>query len=133
MNIDVWAWQEVNIKRSKVSQEHKLYYRAKEWFGMATAITAHSIHYKTQTTSQRVGTSIIVRGALSHILGNKGVDPSGLGRWCWVQIRGKENRLVRVVSFYAPHLPSGPESLGGQHRHHFNSVGRNEQPPCTVK
>jgi hypothetical protein len=35
----------------------------------------------------------------------------------------------KISIFYAPHLPSGPESVGGQHIHHFNMIGRNEHPP----
>jgi hypothetical protein len=70
-----------------------------------------------------------MRVALTYSLGSKGVDPSGLGRWCWVKIRGKENRLVRFVSFYALHIPPSPESVGGEHQYHFNSIGQNKQLP----
>jgi hypothetical protein len=45
-----------------------------------------------------------------------------------MQFVGKNNKSTRIVSAYAPHQPTGPESVGSQHRRYFNSVGRDTNP-----
>jgi hypothetical protein len=67
------------------------------------------------------GTALVARGKLVHNIGKKGVDEAGLGRWCWMQFLGKNNKATRIISDYAPHQPTGPESV-------FNSVGRDANP-----
>jgi hypothetical protein len=69
------------------------------------------------------GTSLVARGKLVHNIGKKGVDEAGLGRWCWMQFFGKNNKSTRIISAYAPHQPTRPESVGSRHRRYFNSVG----------
>jgi hypothetical protein len=70
----------------------------------------------------------VARGKLVHNIGKKGVDETGLGRWCWMQFVGKNSKSTRIISAYSPHQPTGPESVGSQHRRYFNSVGRNARP-----
>jgi hypothetical protein len=45
-----------------------------------------------------------------------------------MQFFGKNSKSTRIISDYAPHQPTGPESLGSQHRRYFNSVGRDTSP-----
>jgi hypothetical protein len=70
----------------------------------------------------------VARGKLEHNIGKNGVDETGLGRCCWMQCVGKNSKSTRIISVYAPHQPTGPESVGSQHRMYFNSVGRDASP-----
>jgi hypothetical protein len=70
----------------------------------------------------------VARGKLVHNIGKKGVDETGLGRWCWMQFVGKNSKSTRIISAYTTHQPTGPESVGSQHRRYFNSVGRDASP-----
>jgi hypothetical protein len=70
----------------------------------------------------------MARGKLVHNICKKGVDESGLGRLCWMQFFVKNNKSTRIIYAYAPHQPTGPESVGRQNRRHFNSVGRDVNP-----
>jgi hypothetical protein len=45
-----------------------------------------------------------------------------------MQFVGKNNKSTRIISAYAPHQPTGPESVDSQHRRYFNSVGRGANP-----
>jgi hypothetical protein len=87
----------------------------------------HQRSYDTQEASMG-GTSLVAIGKLLHNIGKKGVDEAGLGRWCWMQFVGKNNKSIRIISAYALHQPTGPESVGSQHRRYFNSIRRNTNP-----
>jgi hypothetical protein len=45
-----------------------------------------------------------------------------------MQFFGKNSKYTRIFSVYAPHQPTGPESVGSQHRRYFNSVGCDSNP-----
>jgi hypothetical protein len=45
-----------------------------------------------------------------------------------MQCVGKNSKSTRIISAYAPHQPTGPESIGSQHRRYSNSVGRDASP-----
>jgi hypothetical protein len=70
----------------------------------------------------------VARGKLVHNLGNKGVDEAGLGRRLWMQFAGKNTKSTRILSVYAPHQTTGPDSVGSQHRRYYNSIGRYANP-----
>jgi hypothetical protein len=72
--------------------------------------------------------SLVTRGKLVHNIGNRGVDEAGLGRWCWMQFVGKNNKSTMIISVYAHHQPTGPESVGSQYRRYYNSVGCDANP-----
>jgi hypothetical protein len=74
------------------------------------------------------GTSLVARGKFVHNIGKRGVDGAGLGRWCWMQFFGKNNKSTRIISVYAPRQPIGPESVGSQHRRYYNSIGCDTNP-----
>jgi hypothetical protein len=63
-----------------------------------------------------------------HNIGKREVDEAGLGRWCWMQFSGKNNKSTRIISAYAPHQTTGPDSVGIQHRRYYNSIGRDANP-----
>jgi hypothetical protein len=82
----------------------------------------HHRSYETQEASMGGGTALVARGKLVHNIGKKGIDEAGLGRWCWMQFVGKNNKYTMIISDYAPRQPTLPESVGSQHRRYFNSV-----------
>jgi hypothetical protein len=45
-----------------------------------------------------------------------------------MQFVDKNNKSTRIISDYAPHQPTGPESVGSQHRRYYNSIGRDASP-----
>jgi hypothetical protein len=108
-----------------------LEYRCKEWFENTAVITANNKTIKDHMKLKRHqwgGTALVARGKLVHNIGKKGVDETGLGRWCRVHFVGKNNKSTRIISDYAPHQPTGPESLGSQHRRYFNLVRCDANP-----
>jgi hypothetical protein len=45
-----------------------------------------------------------------------------------MQFVGNNRKSTMIISDYAPHQPTGPESLGSQHRKYFSSVGCDASP-----
>jgi hypothetical protein len=45
-----------------------------------------------------------------------------------MQFVGNNSKSTRIISDYASHQQTGPESVGSQHRRYFNSVGRDASP-----
>jgi hypothetical protein len=131
LQIDVWGWVEINVNWLLVKQSDKLEYRFKGWFENTAIITANNKTIKDHIKLKRHqwgGTALVARGKLIHNIGKKGVDETGLGRWCWMQFVSKNNKSTRIISAYAPHQPTGPESVGSQRRRYLNSVGRDANP-----
>jgi hypothetical protein len=129
--IDVWGWAEINVNWLLVKQSDKLEYRFKEWFENTAVITANNKTIKDQMKLKRHkwgGTALGARCKLVHNIGKRGVDETGLGRWCWMQFVGKNNKSTRIISDYDPHKPKGPESVGSQHRRYYNYVRRDASP-----
>jgi hypothetical protein len=123
--IDVWGWAEINVNWLFVKQSDKLEYICKEWFENTAVITANNKTIKDQmklNMHQWGGTALVSRGKLVHNICKKGVDEAGLGRWCWMQFVGKNNKSTRIIYDYTPHQPTGPDPVGSQHRRYFNSV-----------
>ena len=50
------------------------------------------------------------------------MDPSGLGRWCSTQFKGKHNIKLRVICAYRPckQATPGPSTTYSQHQRHFD-------------
>ena len=44
-----------------------------------------------------------------------GKDPSGLGRWCYTLLEGKQHSTTRIVSVYQPTEGPGESSINSQH------------------
>ena len=59
---------------------------------------------------------MILTNTLSPRVIGKGKDPTGLGRWTWTRLRGKE-RAVTMISAYRPCKPStaGIQTVYEQH------------------
>ena len=61
-----------------------------------------------------------------------GCDPMGLGRWCWVRYRGRNNIALRVVSLYCPCERRAGHSKGlsvyDQHLKCFNTDKDDMEP-----
>ena len=102
---------------------------------------------------QQRGSSFCYGGCVASALHNvahaskeQGSDPTGLGRWAYIRIRGKKIRTANrshrhaaepsfshdlvVVAAYRPNPPGAGEStVWAQHRIYFNSTGRGGVDP----
>ena len=74
-----------------------------------------------------VGTFFIGKEASS--IGGCGQDPSGLGRWAWTRMQGKDEKMIRFVTAYRPNPPgNGANTVWAQHRLHLLAQGDDRDP-----
>ncbi len=73
-------------------------------------------------------------GHFSAEVMESGVDPSGLGRWCWLTV-GSGNKKTRIVMAYQPSGSKSAYSAGTtvreQHERYFEARG-NLRSACTI-
>ena len=52
--------------------------------------------------NQRGGTCIFSVQDTTHRTTTSGIDPTGLGRWSWIQVSGRNGLHIRIISAYRP-------------------------------
>jgi len=98
---------------------------------------AHNIHEDRASTpgsTQSGGCAAAVLGKVAHFNPTSGQDPSGLGRWTWIRIRGRMIHQEELDDWEAeeggeegdgPARGTGIETVLAQQRHRKNKI-RNE-------
>jgi hypothetical protein len=84
------------------------------------SVAAHNKH-RTNSRQQFGGTFTMAFGKLAMKATDSNVDPTGLGRWSWIQFSGKEGHMTRILSVYQPCHTSRKktESIYAQHLEYF--------------
>ena len=96
---------------------------------MARTVTAHNKH-ENDMRAQEGGTGMVVFDQLAGLIHKTGIDPTGLGRWCWMTIIGKHKHVTRIITAYQP-CRSNPKRLStvyAQHRRYYRVKGDNRCP-----
>ena len=112
---DVYLWQEVGLCWAKLPA-------ADSWKSRTPRMHLHSnFAYNNTEINNSVpyqpgGVGVLLTNTLSPRVIGKGKDPTGLGRWTWTRLRGKE-RAVTMISAYRPCKPStaGIQTVYEQH------------------
>ena len=121
LEIDVLALQEPNINWTAVPANQQLQEKTRGWFEDVRVQTAHNIHPDETAAGKGAiltgGTVIMAinRPAVSRVM-DRCVDPSGLGRWCYIRMQGQHGMACRFYSAYNPCVNrSGENSVHRQH------------------
>ena len=78
--------------------------------------------------TQYGGVGLIASSELKHRIIDNGKDPTGLGRWVWIRIQGKEGHTTRIVSAYRPCQSDGAGSVFRQHQRVLSASGDHRTP-----
>ncbi len=102
--------------------------------GMDTrSIVAHNVNERMQQ-NQHGGWAMMAMGRFSAKVVELGVDPTGLGHWCWLKV-GSGEKKTRIVMAYQPSGSKFANSAGTtvreQHEQYFEARG-NLQLACTI-
>lgn len=126
---DIRLWQEIGLSWSEVPPSQQWRQRV----GSLREVSTFACNTKETTfgPTQAGGTAIVGGGRMIPRCKGKGVDDSGLGRWAWMRLQGKNGRIITMVSVYCPCRPStpGPGTVYEQHRRAF---GINDKEPRTA-
>ena len=113
--VDVCGFSEINLNWDKINEADQLYARATTFWSRARTQHAQNCHVIDPPRRLYGGTAIIaIENAVART-GSSGSDPSGLGRWSWLELKGAHGTII--VSAYRPTATgTGAETVGNQHR-----------------
>lgn len=99
---DVFLMNEVGLYWSKLDPSDQWSERT---IGLSDSTSIFANNTREPQLSEHVqhgGVGIVATGEVKHRITEKGSDPSGLGRWVWMRMSGKEGHHVRFVTAYRP-------------------------------
>lgn len=111
INPDIFLGCEPQINWKKMPWDGKLrnWFRTGEQQRITFGYNIHEAHLHNRR--QYGGTFIIVSGPSADRVVATGVDPSGLGRWCWARFTASNNRSITAYIVYRPVRQSRNHSL----------------------
>ena len=113
-DVDIIGMSELGVNWRKIEEKHSLWERTESWFSMRRIAVGYNSSDTLSLRTQYGGTAIIARDKTAHKITLTGTDKSGLGRWAWINIRGKRNQIYRIVTVYCPVRPSSMKGSEGQ-------------------
>ena len=130
---DVFGVSEVNLYWPKVKKSLQFHERMRQWWapGQTRALFAYNRTEKRLQRSIRQygGTAQFCRGTALARECERGEDFRNLGRWVWQRFRGKNNKILRVITAYRPNPSAGPYTVYAQHRAFFNEIQKAKWEP----
>jgi len=127
-HIDVFAFAEHNICWDLIPKQQQLAERTRGWWENAHWAMGYNKREKYPIAHQPGGTGIAVLNKLSHRALKPGGDQTGLGRWCWVRVRGQSGQILRIVLAYRPCYSSGPLSTYQQQVRYLATINCTDSP-----
>lgn len=98
------------------------------WWQHRRVCQTFNKHFDSGKEQQVGGASIIAINSIAHRSANIQHDPTGLGRWTSMLIKGKQGFLTRIVCVYRPCKSTGPDTAYIQHVLYFNKINRKGDP-----
>jgi len=98
---DIFGLAETNVNWHLLKGSASFYSRVKYYWNRFKTTTSHNIHAK-HGINQRGGTCSAAVGQIAHRINKVGKDNKGLGRWVWLEFKGRENHTTRVYTAYRP-------------------------------
>jgi hypothetical protein len=129
--IDIALMTEVGLCWKLVHNSDQWHERTREAFQTTRSSFAYNTNELNMTsTVQFGGVGIMATDDAAHRVIAQGHDPTGLGRWTWLRLAGKQHHFLRVVAAYRP-VPSythGPSTVHAQHERYLFENHRDEDP-----
>jgi hypothetical protein len=128
--IDVALITEVGLYWKLLDGGDQWYERVQESFQATRSKMAYNNTEPTLTaTVQFGGVGLIAVDDIAHRVSDQGQDITGLGRWSWLRLKGKQGHHLRIVSAYRPVTGgSGPGTVHAQHERYLGLHDRDKEP-----
>ena len=107
---DIVCLAETNLNWPILQYNSRLNSRIRAFYREFYSSASNNRHEK-HNKSQRGGTCTFVVNQTTYRVHRSGSDPTGMGRWSWIQIDGKDNHRTRVLTAYRPCKPPSNSSL----------------------
>jgi hypothetical protein len=113
---DVFCATEVNVAWQNVPEQDRIQERFRGHLEFAKYVYSNNKDAEFKEKYQRGGTLTICQGPSCGRVIEWGSDPTLLGRWSWVKIRGCNGLQLLVVTLYRPVISQGALSTYQQHK-----------------
>jgi len=131
-DVDIFGGVELGTCWDLIDYPRRLPQLTRGWWEAVQWSVSYNRLEKHSTTVQPGGTGIAVFNKLAHHAQKAGDDPTGLGRWSWVRLKGQGGRIIRIIALYRPCRSDGPLSTYQQHCRGLTKLNRNECPRAAV-
>ena len=119
-NVDICGLQETGIAQHMFQRFERLSERMRDNRRENIRMCSANDRHESIEKLQYGGTAVFAYDYVSHLVHSSDADETGLGRWAWVQYRGKHKIFACVISAYQPHKSNDD-------RLHPKSVYRQQQ------
>ena len=127
--IDIALLTEAGLCWSLVDNTNKWYERTRLSFQASRSELAFNKTELTRTSQRQYGGVIAMAvDDVAHRVKEQGQDPTGLGRWAWLLLEGKQNHQLRVISVYRPVDSVGPDTVYSQQQRFLFQNQRHDNP-----
>ncbi len=126
--VDIFGGVELGTCWDLVEYPRRLPQLTRGWWEAVQWSLSYNRLEKHSTIVQPGGTGIAVFNKLAHHAQKAGDDPTGLGRWSWVRLKGQGARITWIIALYRPCRSDGPLSTYQQHCRALSKLHRNECP-----
>ena len=127
--IDIALLAEVGLYWKVIDSKNKWYERIRRAAQSQKTELAFNTTEPDRTAARQFGgVAAIAIDDVSHRVIDQGQDGTGLGRWAWLLLEGRQGHHLRVVSVYRPVESIGPDTVSAQHRRHLFTLHRDEEP-----
>ena len=100
--MDIMGLAETKVNWMKVRNKDTLWDRTKAWAKDRRIGVSYNLHQAVPSKAQPGGTATIAINNMSHRYKSSGYDSTGLGRWSWIVVSGKQKCVTWFVTIYAP-------------------------------
>ena len=119
--VDVMGLAETNVNWAKVRNKDTLWERTRSWFEHRVLSVAYNTTDRIgKKRHQQGGTATLLKNKIAHRHKDSGFDRTGLGRWSWVRIAGKQGFVTRFVTLYCPVKTGKGNTIYTQHLRELN-------------
>jgi hypothetical protein len=117
---DVWIMNELGLCWPKLAAVDQWFECVLGKLNDSHSIFAHNTQELEVTdTVQYGGVGLVSSSEVKHRIIDQGRDPTGLGRYVWIRLQGREGHTTRIVSAYRPCQSDGAASVFRQHQFQF--------------
>jgi Endonuclease/Exonuclease/phosphatase family./Reverse transcriptase (RNA-dependent DNA polymerase). len=109
-NIDIMGLSEVNKDWRMIPQKQTLWQLTEGWFEYRRMITSLNSMVPPTSQTQYGGTAMMVNNKVAYSIMEMKADARNLGRWSSILLKGKNQKLCRIICAYCPCISTGPSS-----------------------
>jgi hypothetical protein len=128
-SFDVFLMTEDGLCWRKLDNENQWHERILGKFCSSRSMFAYNVtELTTSKALQPGGVGIVATDEVAHRVTCSGKDPTGLGRWTWMQLQGENGIRTRVISVYRPCDSPGPQTVNQQQARYLRTHARDTEP-----